>query len=291
MTGPNADNVLECVEWVKARHHVWEQRQFGVPGPWTDHPIVATKKFTNVYRVLDPGSQFVLTDLACDSETEFLARLLFYRNTNLPGPWAAYGGEISLLQEPELFRRHLHEYRDIGGQVFSGAYMVWGGTEKGINKIDHVSKVVQDMVKNGSILEFTMAETQAERFDILRQNRGVGNFIAMQVMTDFGYVFGPDRENDFIIPGPGSEKGAAWLWPGKSAEYVVRWLQETLWADPECPVLFGRKPSLMDVQNVTCETSKLARYLQKPVGAPYVPAHPGPQPAINLPKWWVGLQH
>ena len=67
---------------------------------------------------------------------------------------------------------------------------------------------------------------------------------------------------------------------------------ETVRASDECPVLEPhdgvlRKPSLMDVQNCLCEFSKYVRFLEKPKPAnPYVPAHPGPQPAPLLPGHW-----
>jgi hypothetical protein len=292
MTGPNVDHLLECLDWIKARHEVWTKRQHGLPGPWTDHPIVASRKFTNVFRILDPGTQFVLSDLACPDPQEFLARVILYRNTNLVAPWEAYPSEISLTTNAGVddFWRHLKAYR---GQVFSGAYMVWGGTEKGVPKIDHVFGWLVELVNKGVLTDFILADSQEERFNILKNCRGIGGFIAMQCLTDFGYgdFDKQDRENDFVVAGPGAAKGAEWLWPGQRAGATIAWLQEAVWSDAECPTVdllggVSRKPSLMDIQNCLCETSKLARYLEKPVGRPYVPAHPGVQPKPIFPKHW-----
>jgi hypothetical protein len=295
MSGPNVDNLLECLAWIKARHEVWEKRQCGLPGPWTDHPIVSSRKFTNVFRILDPGTQFVLKDLVTDNPgpEEFLARIILYRNTNLPEPWYVYRGELSITENTESFRRHLHSYKAQHGGVFSGAYMVWGGTEKGVDKIDHVIGWLIELMDKGVLTDFFLADSQKERFDILKECRGIGGFIAMQCLTDFGYgdFDKRDNENDFVVCGPGALKGANWLWPGKDPDYVVRWLQETVWSDPDCPTLelrngVDRKPSLMDIQNCLCETSKLARYLEKPPGRPYVPAHPGVQRKPQFPLYW-----
>lgn len=293
MTGPNVDNYFECLDWIRARHEVWEKRQCALPGPWTDHPVVASKKFTNVFRVLDPGSQYVLTDLWCADPEEFLARLILYRNTNLLGPWQAFTGDLSITSNAAAFKRHLFEYKAEHGGVFSGAYMVWGGTEKGVDKIDHVFGWLFELMNKGVLTDFLFADSQQERFDILKGCRGIGAFIAMQVLTDFGYggYDQQDNENDFIVPGPGAVNGAAWLWPGKSPEFVTRWLQTVVWSDPDCPTLElpggrDRKPSLMDIQNCLCETSKLARYLTKPPGAPYMAANPGVQPRPKYPEHW-----
>lgn len=292
-SAPNVDNLMECLDWIKARHQVWERRQHGLPAPWTDHPVVASKKFTNVFRVLDPGSQFVMTDLDDEDPEEFLARLILYRNTNLLGPWQSFEGELSITKDAAAFKRHLFDHKARHGGVFSGAYMVWGGTIKGVDKIDHVFDWLFELMNKGVLTDFMLAGSQRERFEILTACRGIGSFIAMQVLTDFGYgdYDRVDRENEFVIPGPGALKGAAWLCPGMHPEAVIRWLQDIVWTTEGFPILElpngrSRRPSAMDIQNCLCETSKLARYLQKPPGAPYRPAHPGLQREPIFPKHW-----
>lgn len=275
----DADACLTFLDFVYERHSVWEKRQAGKPQPWTDDPVLATRKFTNVFRLLDPGSQFVMTDLLCDSEFESLARCLLYRITNRPEAWRAFDGEISLTHRPVEFLEHLHAYKASGGQVFSGAYMIWGGTEKGVDKIDHVFQVLDGAISG--MAQFLLADTQQERFEALEGCRGMGAFNAMQVLTDFGY--GTEfREDEFVVPGPGARKGAAVL--GMTGEEAIEWgfraLRRTVSVD-------GHWLSRMDVQNCLCEFSKYARFASKPSPEQlYSPAHPGVQSKPVLPKHW-----
>ncbi len=55
------------LSFCRERHKIWLKRQAGDPGPWTDDPILATRKFTNVFRILDPGTQFVVQELLPDA--------------------------------------------------------------------------------------------------------------------------------------------------------------------------------------------------------------------------------
>jgi hypothetical protein len=44
---------------VVERHKIYLARQNNEPQPWTTDPVLRNRKFTNMFRVLDPGSQFV----------------------------------------------------------------------------------------------------------------------------------------------------------------------------------------------------------------------------------------
>lgn len=283
----NVDRALEFLAFIEARHAVWEARQRGDSQPWTNDPILNSRKFTNVFRLLDPGSQFVITDLVCDNEFEYLARCLLYRITNRPEAWRAFDGDLSLTHRPVEFREHMHAYKAAGGQVFSGAYMIWGGTEKGVDKIDHVFDVLDGAISG--LAEFLLADTQADRFAALEGCRGMGAFNAMQVLTDFGY--GTEfREDEFVVPGPGARKGAAFL--EMTAEDAIEWGLEAVHLSDNQPLIWGtnrqgRFLSRMDIQNCLCEFSKYVRYQSKPSPQqPYSPAHPGVQLPVQLPTNW-----
>jgi hypothetical protein len=284
----DVDAALTFLDFVSERHRIWEQRQVGAPQPWTDDPVLATRKFTNVFRLLDPGSQFVITDLLCDDEFEFLARCLLYRITNLPEAWSSFDGDLSLVKRPGEFREHLHARKARGERVFSGAYMIWGGTEKGVDKIDHVFGVLEGASEG--LADFLVADTQAERFEALARCRGMGYFNAMQILTDFGYST-EFREDDFVVPGPGALKGAAVL--GMSGEEAIEWAHQEIDVYHDNPPMIwgsgnrGHFLSKMDVQNCLCEFSKYARFASKPSPEkPYSPAHPGVQSAPVLPPNW-----
>lgn len=278
----DVDAALTFLDFVSERHRVWQNRQAGTPQPWTEDPVLATRKFTNVFRWLDPGSQFIMTDLLPGAnEFEFLARCLLYRITNLPDAWRSFDGDLSLTHRPNEFREHLHARKAQGLPVFSGAYMIWGGTERGVDKIDHVFGVLDGAISG--LAEFLLADTQADRFAALEACRGMGAFNAMQVLTDFGY--GTEfRENDFVVPGPGARKGAAAL--AMEPMHAIEWAYSAVNREGGIRAL-GRVPSKMDIQNCLCEFSKYVRFADRPSPQKlYAPAHPGLQLPPVLPEHW-----
>lgn len=310
------DRLAEFLEFTAERHRIWEKRQRGLPAPWTTHPALACRKFTNVYRVLDYGSQWLFSSLIDSllSERHQLMLLFLYRHTGRTEVWDAYtlidgGPTIDLERMRKFFKEYRgtttttirgKEARNAAGavknvferSVFTSAYLVFPqSTEPGTDKLDSIFDLTHRLFDPGSpddiVPDFVRARSQAERFKVLRRNKGVADFMSQQVLTDWGYTphCGEFREDDFLVPGPGSRKGAAALAPGARAEDVAQWAWETVRSQPDCPVLEGRKPSLMDVgSNLLCEFSKLVRYTPK--GEPYKPAHPGPQPPPELPGWW-----
>jgi hypothetical protein len=286
------DAAMDFLGYVEERHRVWTARQVGAPQPWTDDPIIASRKFTNVFRLLDPGSQFVITDLFDEylEAQDYLMRCFLYRHTNLPRAWRAFraeAGRYPLIEDLPRVRAFWHDYRARGERVFSGAYMIYPqSSTPGTDKVDAILDLTTRLFVDGVVAhEFVSAGSWEGAFQSLRRNKGVADFMSMQILTDFGY--GTDfHENDFVVPGPGARKGASYL--GVSAETAIEWGFSVLAEVPNPPVIFGKhRPSRMDVQNCLCEFSKYARYQSKPSKqAPYTPANLGVQLAPKQPPFW-----
>lgn len=309
----------DFLRFVVERHKVWELRQAGAPHPWTDDPVLATRKFTNVFRILDPGTQFIMTDLADPSlsERDQLMRLFLYRHTGRIDTWqwldVALGG-YPVVEQLDEARAAWKEYRgapkvrtrnvdpknpgrttqvDFKRSMFTNAYLVFPQSDvKGTDKLDSIVDLAQRLFTKGSpddvMPDWYRTKNQAERFKVLRRNKGVGDFMAMQVLTDWGYLHETDHEDAFLVPGPGSIKGAAQLMPGVKPMEVVRHVVEEVRGLPQCPRLGYRVPSLMDIgSNLLCEWSKYARFREQPTPTRiYTPAHPGPQPTPVLPSYY-----
>ena len=294
----DVDRAMSYLDFVEERHAIWYKRQAGAPQPWTDDPILASRKFTNVFRVLDPGSQYLVRDLLEPwlNERDTLARCFLYRYTNLPSTWEfmrSYLGDYPRAHHmgPELVRA-VQQWRDEGNQIFSGAYMILPQPNRKGDKVEQAITLAGQLFAPSSSYfdEFMAAGSQAERFAVLSKPYGVGPFLAMQILTDWGYTSHSDgdRENEFVMAGPGAKRGAALIDPSSATLVTLGWAQRTIHQLPDCPLLGTRKPSLMDVQNTLCEFSKYARYASKAPKHPkkYRPAHPGPQPEPRLPEHW-----
>lgn len=285
--------------FVEERHNVWLERQVGAPGPWTDDPILASKKFTNVFRVLDPGSQFIFS-LQGYSPEDTLMRLFLYRHTGRVEAWEwlrEYSdGYEAGIDDLDAVLEAWREYRAMGNPVFTGAYLVYPqSSSPGTDKLESIIRLTQRLFREeGLAEEFLQAKDQAGRFGALRRHRGVADFMSMQILTDWGYTHyaDGDRENEFVVPGPGCRKGIMAITDTPKQLDFLRFAHSEVLAGDDVPMLNlsgggTRVPSIMDVQNTLCEFSKYVRYLSKGTTAkPYSPAHPGQQPDPVLPAHW-----
>lgn len=296
MTGYDFDMLRVYKDFVEDRHLIWKKRQRGEAQPWTDDPILARQKFTNCFRVLDHGSQFLVKRLITDDPLDYIARCVFYRITNLPETWDVLRDELGrypvandFLHNPEALFQVMSEYRAAGNQVFSGAYIIVPAPGTAGDKVRDAIYLTQYFIDHPSE-EFLKAETQQERFLAIQATPGLGKFLSMQILTDWGYGQDVNRENEFIVAGPGAVRGAKPLNPDLPAEMVI-WDLATMWeGHPEVSVN-GHPLGLMNVQNTLCEFSKYVRYRDKPPAKfrPYAPTHPGPQEEPTLPVWMEAL--
>lgn len=293
------------LDFVAERHRIWEQRQLNPGGGFeTSDPILRTKKFTNVFRVLDYGSQFLLGDLLDTHERdEELFRSFLYRFTNRPDAWLWFNeehGRWPLLADLDsgALLDSWERFDASGGKFFSGAYYIFA-TNPGKQPEGTVRRKfrgVIDLARNLEAVQedFWDTESTEERVEILTTLPRVAGFMAQQITTDMAYVDCNVTENDWVSPGPGSLRGADWLM-GSSAPFadVVEIAQEAVWSlRPEVglrtPNGGWHRPTLMDIQNTLCEFDKYNRYLNsgKLPSVAYRPQHPGAQPAPVLPSHW-----
>lgn len=293
----DADAALSFMGFVANRHLIWERRQAGLDQrTWTDDPILRAHKFTNVFRILDPGTQFVMTDLVDEnlSPRDQLRHLFLYRHTGRVDMWE-YAEVVTEAYPYDLDELYAvwSRYRAGGGKVFTNAYLVFPqSTVPGTDKLRSIIDLTERLFTEGSLQDvvpdFLAASSQEQRFAALRRNKGVADFMSMQILTDWGYTphAGVDRENDFVVPGPGAIRGARAIDPTGNPLDTLRWVYTAIQRTGS-PRLGDRLPSYMDVQNCLCEFSKYVRFEQKPSPTkPYKAAHPGKQPEPVLPAHW-----
>lgn len=292
--------------FVIERHRIWERRLAGLPAPWSTDAVLRVKKFTNVYRVLDAGTQFLVRELISDPWTDpevVLLRCFLYRYTNRPEPWIAWKQETGDyphhgdLKSGRL-RTFWADYQASGLGLFSPAYQMFVGAEnKGTNRLDWVLRLTSETFCSSGerlIEEYCRIEPgnplgMKTRVTMLQTLPRCGPFMAMQITTDYGYSHHAQAdENEFILPGPGARAGVKVFAPREDAEDVIRRVRERLRQEGRVS-LFGRPPSLMDVQNTFCEFSKYERACRAvEVGGPergFYRGH-GELPEPVLPAHW-----
>lgn len=298
----------EYVAYVRERHRIWELRSLGLPAPWTRSPILGTKKFTNDFRVLDTGSQYVLRMVQdVEDPIDVVLRAFLYRFTNLPEPWEAYREEFG--RWPEI--------RDVGGRlddflrryaegasILNSAYVIAPPSSArwtGVPRIEWLLWMIRNAFLPGGEFEVDPyvadpASTPAERHAILTKVPRCGDFLGLQVVTDIGYSdLLPSDEDEFVVPGPGSTKGLAALGRATRRETAISEIR-SIHSEIRSTVVLDvrgtpRPLSLMDVQNTLCEFSKYhrlasatgtSRKYDPAAGAPLSTVHTDP----SYPNHW-----
>lgn len=271
----NQDTVIK---FAKARHRLWE-------GKPVKSSILTYRKFTNVFRVLDRGSQYLLSLMNVhDDPIDRLAVSYFYRQVNRPDTMEAiiaqndgYVPEAADVFNPEWYDKVvLPVVQARPGAFLNGAYIILikpSDPRGTYEKMRDVFPAAAPWL--GHVAD---VKNLATRVMLLQETPGLGPFLAMQIATDLGYCEGEtDQENDYILAGPGSRKGIGYMLgkstpatPSEAVKAITSFPVDQL---PPLPGSNGRPASLMDIQNVFCEFSKYARLVQqgyKGTGTPYV---------------------
>lgn len=298
----NPDAAMTYLDFVVERHNIWWKRQQGQEGPWTDDTVLRDRKFTNVFRVLDYGSQFLCRELLYDdsrlSPGDVLMRAFLYRYTNRPEPWLAFKEEFGRMPIREDLERNLPDlwadYRAGGYPIFGNAYKMFSGYEnKGTDRLTWVTRLVERFFGFGDddITDaFWDARSPADKLAVLKTIPRCADFMGMQVLTDVGYWDPSWDENAFVVPGPGARVGAKAI--GMQADAAIAWAHHALSFREDAPIIpvhdGWRLPSYMDVQNTFCEFGKYIRYTGKPhpTRGGYKGMHPTEPPFI--PPHWKG---
>jgi hypothetical protein len=270
------------IKFARRRHNIWRGKQ-------VNDPILTQRKFTNVFRVLDRGSQYLLELM--DTYQDPLNRVAvsyFYRQVNRPDTMDAiieanngYVPNFSEITDAAWYDRVVWPVaEERTGEFLSGAYMILikpGGKASTVAKMQEVFPAAAPYLRKAA------ARTDLEsRVRLLQKTPGLGPFMAMQIATDLGYCkWEPDQENTFILAGPGSRKGVKFISDRKAEDVIKNFPVNEL---PMLPGSGGRSASWMDVQNVFCEFSKWARLRQQGytgIGKPYSRHEPFP---VRIPK-------
>jgi len=290
------------------RQRVYHARLAGEAAPWTTDPVIAHYRFTNAYRAADRVSQDLirLAYDGCQSPDDLVLRVLLFRFFNKPSTWRALEDEFGDITtdsfDVDAFSTVLDQILARGERVYSAAYIVPPPPFGALRKHRNHLLLIDHMLYSGLAHDLVSATSLESVFQVIASYPSLGPFLAYQLTIDFNYTTLIDfDENDFVVPGPGARSGIAKCFPdlgGLSLEDVIRWMvdtQQEQFAENGLVFhnLFGRPLTLIDCQNLFCETDKYARVMHPnargvgnrtrikqqfiPQGAPPTPFFP--------PKW------
>jgi hypothetical protein len=266
--------------FASARQAVYEARLKGRGAPWTDDPVIAEHRFTNVYRASDRVSQYLITDVIYDddhSPEDTVFRILLFKFFNRIGTWR---GLETAVGEPSWssYDRDIYvaalDRMSARGPIYSAAYVIppprFGGASKHQNHL----RLLESMMENGIVSKLQSAVGLSEAYETLLAYPSIGPFLAFQFAIDLNYSPVTDfDENDHVVAGPGAIDGIRKCFGAAAAgreAAVIRYMvdsQEENFARRGLPFsgLFGRSLHLIDAQNLFCEVDKYARVVHPQV--------------------------
>ena len=250
--------------------------------PWTSDEVLRRHRFTNVYRVLDPGTQYAIQAILDRGEPapDRLFNVMLYRLVGRSATHARVGFQRVESYDVDEFERALAARRDSGVPVFTGAYVVAGYSGfGGSDKVENVARLFGEVRDRFDpfYAEVEGASGPEAVYAAIKSLPGFGNFLAYQVLVDLlyplpahgGEPFLPFSANVWTSAGPGAKRGLDRLLADSadcSALEAMRWLHRNQAAGFERLGIDFRwlrddegkriELSLADVQNCCCEFYK-----------------------------------
>ena len=276
---PNDEILRYYFYFIQERMNIFWKRCHG-DSLLTEDPILQKYKFTNVYRVCDRVSQYLIgkiiyKDIDKYTPQDMLLRILVFKIFNRIETWEyiqkAYGDitvkNFDVFQLTDILSKRQVEY-----PIFSNAYMMTGSHRRYSScRTKHekwLMMVKEEFLGEDVVGKVLKAESLREVYEILRQCSFLGDFIAYQYTIDFNYSpYINFDENSFVKAGIGAIRGIKKCFHSFGAEYedAIRFVHEHFdeyqqkygWTD--FSPLPGHNPTLLDLQNCFCETDKYLR--------------------------------
>ena len=220
----------EIATFMRKRHDIYLKRAAGLPGPWTDDPILLTGRFCNIFRELDTVTIWIDQNIRkpFDDHEYLWFMLCIARYINWPptlqsmilsGHWPNQPGF-----DPSWITEALENRAALGEKVYTGAYMIRAESDQNApwyswSKHKYIAEIVlgrlwedrhewtamlEDQVDGGMTLEDCWALFQNKRYI------GWGPFMAYEVVTDLRHTRYLERAPDIYTwanAGPGAIRG------------------------------------------------------------------------------------
>lgn len=275
--------IEELYAYMREREAIRLRRLNGLPSPWTNDPILATWKLTNVHREHDRTSQFLIEKFyksalqrnARRDEILFNAAVFRYFGTSefasavgWNEPCLVSIDEIEWIARDRMIRNE---------RVYTGAYIVTSGARGGPKEQTICRIYLTDLLSKLRYITADDGGSWRVANERLRGVEGFGRFTAKETILDCRYAgyWAPGAltdVNEWCPMGPGARRGAArlanlpekWSKKGKfragiNESRALEICKEAYAAYPDhWPVEYGPL-ELHDVQWSLCEWDKIER--------------------------------
>jgi hypothetical protein len=195
---------------MKERHAVYERRLQGLPRPWTDDPILHTWRFCNPYREHDRVTRWITENWRTPhhDDPDLWFAMVIARFVNWPDTLAELGYPVPW--DPEHFLVVMNARKGHGEVSFGAAYTISNLGSTAPKAVHLVQEVFAPLWRDREKLQPRYGDSLASFSSRLLSYRGMGGFMAAQVIADLKYVEPLRSATDwdtFALSGPGSREG------------------------------------------------------------------------------------
>jgi len=257
------------------RQEIFHRRVRGETGPWTEDPVLTAHRFTNTYRAADRVSQYLIRQVAYSgdqSPEETVFRVLLFKLFNRIGTWEllknAVGPLVTREFDVDRYDKVLSAAFERGERLYSAAYIM-PAASRGVKRKHRTHlELLRNMLDDALPKNLVNTTSMREAYLLLLGFRGIGTFLAYQLVTDLNYTNVLSfSEMEFVMAGPGARSGIRKCFSDTadySDEDIIRYVtehqvEEFYARGLDFEDLWGRPLQLIDCQNLFCEVDKYAR--------------------------------
>lgn len=259
------------------RQNIFFRKLEGESAPWTEDPILAKYRFTNVYRVTDRVSQYLIREVIYKGEQsaqEIFFRTILFKLFNRIDTWGLLERRLASISYKDYsfknYDRILTSALKKGERIYSAAYIMPSGKSSFgyCRKHRNHLKLLERMMEDGVPQRISEMRRMKVAFELLRRYPTIGDFLAYQFLIDINYSEMTDfSEMEFVVPGPGARDGIRKCFgrlEGRKESDIIRLVAERQVQEFEhrglkFRTLWGRPLQLVDCQNLFCEVDKYTR--------------------------------
>ena len=260
------------------RQNIFFNRIISKSDEYTTDPILKEYKFTNVYRVCDRVSQYLIKNVIYTeenlSERDLFLRIILFKLFNKIETWELLEERFDSIRESTFnvnkFKSFLDREMNQGRTLYSSAYMMASGcNEFNVTRKHHAHLLLLDKMLKDSLPEKIIeSKKMSEAYSLLLGYPLIGRFLAYQYVTDINYSNLINfEETEFTVPGPGARDGIRKCFSslgGLSESEIIKLMtdrQEYEFERLSLPFKrIGQRPlQYIDIQNIFCEVDKYCR--------------------------------
>ncbi|PIL24999.1 hypothetical protein GSI_12887 [Ganoderma sinense ZZ0214-1] len=267
--------------FVSERYRIHSRRLAGIPqSEWTEDPILQQYPFTNVFRVFDRVTQYILLEVVRKGDQslqEQCFRLMLFRSFNKIETWEFLTEKFGALTWRKFDLLAVEQAlldRQQRGPLYNPAYIIpspkLGASANASNHL----RLIQLMMEEDLPSQLQKLEHLKDAHGRIMLFPGMGEFMALQLLLDLNMTAHFNfSEDEWVALGPGSLECLRKMFGNKVRGHeldALRWLHRTqhdhfarLGTPPEgLPKLIEGRPggmSMVDMEHALCECEKYSR--------------------------------